>query len=501
MPDGESGEAVRVAIALVETGDVAGAITLLDRALARFPNDPQVLTVLAALHRRQGRLRDALLHCDAAIRAAPGYADAWLERGFAFASGGSMARAGECYRQVLALDPGNVAAHAALASIAARDGDGEAARSHAGAALSGDPDNPTATLALAAAEIEHGDVDRARDLLEALVARLPEPVPDRSQAWTLLGDACARLGDADRAYAAYEHANADFAAIHAGHFAGRAPHREFVTQICEAVATIEFTPGSVGQPPRAAANHVFLLGYPRSGNTLLENALASLSEVVALEERPTMREADREFLAAPDGLARLAALTPAELRPYTDGYWERVVQAGIDPRGKTFVDMDPLKGTRLPLIARLFPQAKVLVMRRDPRDVVWSCFKTSFGLTNTAMDFTTLDGVAAHYDAMMHLIETSRERLQLAFHEVRYEALVTDFDATTQALCRFVGTPWNEAMRRFDRTAQARGVSTASAGQVRRGLYDGSGQWRPFARYLEPVMPRLEPWIERLGYA
>ena len=500
MSDREPHGTILAAVRLAEAGDGNRALTLLADALTRFPNDPQILTALAALHRLQGRLRDALLHCNAAIRAAPGYPDAWLECGFAFASGGSMARARECYERVLALEPDNVAAHAALASLAARDGDTAAARVHASAALSSDPANASAALALATVEIESGCADRARSLLEGLLAQLPRPEPDRSHAWTLLGDAHARLGDPALAHAAYAQAKADFAAIHAEHFAVRKPHREFVAQVGEAVATIDFAPGSAPLSPGAAANHVFLLGYPRSGNTLVENVLASLPEVVALEERPTLREADKEFLAAPAGLARFAALPSAELARYAAAYWDKVAQAGIDPRGKTFVDMDPLKGTRLPLIARLFPQAKVVIMRRDPRDVVWSCFRTNFALTNTAMDFTTLAGAAAHYDATMRLIESARERLDLTFHEVRYENLVVEFDRTTRALCKFSGVAWSEEVRRFDRTAKARGVSTASAAQVRKGLYNGSGQWQPYARWLEPVMPLLQPWVERFGY-
>jgi hypothetical protein len=162
--------------------------------------------------------------------------------------------------------------------------------------------------------------------------------------------------------------------------------------------------------------------------------------------------------------------------------------------------MDPLKGTRLPLIARLFPDARILLMRRDPRDVVWSCFHTNFAFTNAAMDFTTLEKAARHYDAMMRLIETARERLPLNVHVVRYEALVRDFDAETNALCAFAGLEWSEELRRFDRTAKTRGVSTASAGQVRKGLYDGSKQWERYAEFLEPVMPVLQPWIDKFGY-
>ena len=465
------------------------------------PPDPHALIALAAQHRSAGRLRDAVLACDAAIRAAPDYAEAWLERGFVFASGGSMARAEECYERVLALDPSNPDAHAGLASIAARDGRGAQARGHAEAALALEPANPTAALALATVELDEGAPKAARAVLEALLAGLTEPAGDRSAALTLLGDARAKLGDAAGAHAAYLRAKADFAAIHASRYAEREPHRAFVERIAQGISTLDFAPSHpTDEPPHAAAKHLFLLGYPRSGNTLAENVLASLPGVVAIEERPTLRVADQAYLAAPEGLAALARASGAELQAMRASYWQKVAEAGIAAAGRTLVDMDPLKGTRLPLIARLFPHARVVLMLRDPRDVVWSCFRTNFALSNAALDFTTIEGAAAHYDAMMRLIATARARLPLTVHELRYEDLIADFDAATRALCAFAGVPWDPAMRRFDKTAKARGVATASAGQVRKGLYDGSGQWRPFARWLEPAMPLLAPWVERFGY-
>ncbi len=163
--------------------------------------------------------------------------------------------------------------------------------------------------------------------------------------------------------------------------------------------------------------------------------------------------------------------------------------------------MDPLKGIKLPLIAKLFPDARVVVMQRDPRDVVLSCFRQNFRISAAADAFTTIEGVAAHYAALMRLTAICRERLPLAFHDLRYEDLVADFDATTRALCDFTGIAWSPDLRRFDRTAARRGVSTASAAQVSRPLYDGGGQWRRYAQQLAPVMPVLAPWIERFGYA
>ena len=162
--------------------------------------------------------------------------------------------------------------------------------------------------------------------------------------------------------------------------------------------------------------------------------------------------------------------------------------------------MDPLKGLRLSIISRLFPDARILIMRRDPRDVVWSCFHTNFALTSTTYEYTSLESTARHYDALMRLIQASLERLPLTTHEVRYDSLVREFDATTRELCNFIGLAWSPGLRQFSKAAKTRGVSTASAAQVRKPLYDGTRQWERYRAYIDPVLPILQPWIDRFGF-
>ncbi len=482
-------------------GDVASAQGHFGNALSLAPADPEALIGTARCLRLQGQLRDAILHCDAAIQSKPDYADAWLERGFVFASGGSMASARECYAKALEFDPSNIAAHAGLASIMARDGDSSEGRAHALRALEGDPANAIAAAALATMQIESGEAEAARALIEPIANAQTEVSSDSVLLFSLLGDAYDKLKEPEQAYRAYARSKQDFASLYAPRMEGRPSHSDYIDGIARQVATMAVTdPVALGGPSNAAAKHLFLMGYPRSGNTLVENILASLPGVVALEERPTLVEADMAFLTSDDGLARFAALSPAELKPYAQAYWDKIAASGISAPGNCFVDMDPLKGTRLPLISRLFPDARILLLRRDPRDVVWSCFHTNFALTNAAMDFTTLERAARHYDAMMRVIDGAQDRLPLHVCEVRYEALIGDFDAETRAMCAFAGLDWSADLKAFDRTAQKRGVSTASAGQVRRGLYDGSRQWERYAAYLQPVLPILQPWIDKFGY-
>ena len=497
-----------VALARSGRGDYSGADALFERALALEPGNPSTLTSLAIHYRNQSRNRDAVLACEEAIRNYPDYADAWLERGAILASGASNEAARASFAKAVELSPRNAAGHAGLAALAAREGNASLAQTHAAAALSIDPANPVATNALASAELSLGNPAMAHALLVPLLARLTQPSLERSLAHSLIADAFHRQSDHASAYEHYLASNADFVAIHATSAEGELDNTSFVVALTEALDAIDssaWQDALGGRPVGAAGRHLFLVGYPRSGTTLAENILASLPGVEALEERPTLVATDREFIAGDAdeivaGLERFSQMDASALETHRCAYWDKVAASGIPANTPCFVDMDPLKGTRLPFISRLFPDARILIMRRDPRDVVWSCFRTNFAMSSGTLEYTTLERTARHYDALMRLTELAIERLPLNVHIVQYHRLVQDFDAETKAMCEFAGLEWTEVVRGFDRTAAKRGVTTASVGQVTRGLYDGTRQWEAYADYLAPVLPILQPWIDKFGY-
>ena len=497
---------VNAALGRARQGDVAGASALVDRALQMEPRNPAVLTGRAIIYRVEGRMREAVLACDQAIAIEPRMAGAWLERGNVLANGGSPELARESFRKAAKLAPQLADAHANVASLAARDGDMKEARKAAWKALKLDPANLVAANAMASVHLSDGEAQRALDLLAPLVERFG-PGDTRATALSLMGRAHEKLGDHAKAYEHFVRSKQDFAGFTSAIRQGRLSNTDFIHAIREGFATVD--PACWTSPLEPLDNRpspVFLLGYPRSGTTLVENILASIEGVAALEERPTLIETEKRYLLGDRdsivaGLGEFAAASSDALAQQRDGFWDKVFASGVPKDSAHYVDMDPLKGSRLPFIARLLPQARIVIMRRDPRDVVWSCFRTDFAIANSTLEYTSLESTARHYDALMRMTEAAREVLPLAFHELRYEALVADFEATTKDLCAFAGLPWSEAVGDFARTADKRGVATASAGQVRKGLYDGSRQWEPYAEYLEPVLPILAPWIEKFGYS
>lgn len=484
----------------LRTGDAHGAVALLAEADRMQPGQPQTLMALGDALRFTGQFFEGRRALEAAIALMPDYPAAWFSHALTLEALGLLEPALQSYQRVVALAPETAPGHAGMAAVLAQLGRAEESDAAAQRALALAPDDAAAHIAIARRHLSDQRHDEAVRHLAPLAARADLLLPDQVSALTLLGDALDGQDRHDEAFSAYTAANQRLAAMHA--HAGPSQHLPLVEAIGRAVA--EADPACFAGPapvhPQAADRHIFLIGYPRSGVTLVEQILATAQGVETLEEHPTLAGASERYLHG-EGIAALCDISEDEANALRDAYWEAVRRFGIDPAGKTFVDMEPLKTLQLPLIARLFPAARVVFVRRDPRDVVWSCFRRSFVLNAASREFSSLDRTARHYDAVMRLAETCLARLPLQVYIVDYARLVRDFDAETQRLCAFAGLPWSEAMRRFEKTARGRAVSTRSAAQVRRGLFDGGGQWRRYERHLAPVLPILEPWVRKFGYA
>ena len=487
------------------TGEYLAAGDLLARALELAPGDLRTTFALGRLYKAAGHAPEALEVFDAALRLDDRFVLAWREKGLVLELLGDAEAAAACYRRAVELDPAYPDAHAGLASASVKLGDRPATRRHAAKALALKPRHSTAVCALARAELADHDPVGAERLLRDFFSTPASDPHDRAVALGLLSEALDEQDQCAQAFAASEACNAAYAGLNAHRFArpGVETHPGFVRRLEDWFAALPATDWSTADAtanPGPVQGHVFLCGYPRSGTTLLENALAGCPDVVALEEKPTLEDADRAFLGDADGLQRLLELDAAGAAPWREAYWRRVRSCGVEPDGKVFIDKSPMATVSLPLIRKLFPAAKILIARRDPRDVVLSCFRQHFSMNPATYAFTTLDGAARHYDAVMRLTERYLAALPVDAHVVDYRDLVADFDGTTQKACAFIGVDWTQGARDFAATARRRRAASASAEQVQRPLYSGSGRWRRYRDQLEGVLPLLEPWVERFGY-
>ena len=453
--------------------------------------------------RQQGRNTEALALFDAAQARLPDLPGVDFARSGALQQLGRREEAVESLRKALTREPDHVSALACLAMISAELGDFTTASQSGAAAVERDPDNPFALIALAITDIEERRFAAAHERLERTIAN-PAFMGDEGVTFAIVlaADAYDRQGKFADAFALYRTSKARLRAIHAAKFG---PAR-MIRDVESCIGYFRYSPRwSASRIPPATAEephrHVFLLGFTRSGTTLLESILAMSPEVVHADEVDFLSDAGRGLdIYSEAGLEKLAMLGENEIIERQDVYWQAVHSAEFRVAGKVFVDKMPLNSLRLSLICRLFPSARLIFVVRDPRDVVLSCFRRLFSASLTTFEYFNLEDCARFYAAVMTLVDLCREKLPLDLYEHRHEQMIAAFEPSIRAVCNFIGIDWSEDMRDFHRVT--RDVTILSAAQVRRGLYaEGVGQWRRYRDALAPILPILAPWVRRFGYA
>jgi tetratricopeptide (TPR) repeat protein len=490
---------------LEHEGRVEEALGLLERAIALAPADVGVRNALSICLQRLERPGEALHHIDLLIKAHPDLSFAHANRGNALISLAALGEARASHLRALELDPNNLASQVALAAIATHRGDHEEARGWARRVLARLPGLPDAVLSLAAAELATGSVDSAQLLLNQVLADPRTGQAERARANGLLGDVLDAAGRHDEAFGAYSTCNGILRQLYQRRFGTGTGMVTYVEAVIAALGRTN--PADWAVPPAGnasaggAAGHVFLIGFPRSGTTLLEVALDGHPRIASLEEHELLKAGVLTYMREPVDFAPLLRAGEAELDALRERYWREVREAGLDVSGKVFLDKHPLHSLKLPLIARLFPRARILFAQRDPRDVILSCFRRRFSMNPAMYQLLTIEGAAAFYDATMRLAAQARHLLGLDWQVVRYESLVEDLEQQLRAICAFIGLDWVPDLKNFAARAQARERATPSTAQLTRGLdRSGVAHWRHYRSSLEAVLPTLEPWVRRLGY-
>ncbi|WP_294192470.1 tetratricopeptide repeat-containing sulfotransferase family protein [uncultured Sphingomonas sp.] len=305
-------------------------------------------------------------------------------------------------------------------------------------------------------------------------------------------DIAERRGDADQAFAEFTLMNE---ATLAG--AGEGDELSYLTRVRREgdgrlAATVRTgSTASATQP----ASPVFIMGFPRSGTTLLDTLLMNDPHFHVMEELPIVGTIEAEARAA-GGVDRA---DPDQLR---QRYFDLLAQVAPNDQHAVVVDKFPLHLARAPLLYRMFPDARMIFVERHPFDVVLSCFMANFQLNFAMRHLTSLGEAAALYDATMTSFANAESQLPLNVHRFRYERLVADPDAELRALMRFLDVPWNDDLLDNQASASRRGhIATASYSQVTEPIYTRAiDRWRRYERHFGEAAALLRPWCEKLGY-
>lgn len=412
--------------------------------LAAEPAPMVVRALRGAILMQLGREDAALDDLAAVAEAEPDRATSWLAHGHALRAIGRRDEAIAAYRRALAIEPMLADAWWSIADL------------------------KTASL---------GADDVAA--MEALSDDAALPASVRSQAEFALGRAREDAGDHGRAFAHYRAANALRRSIEPY---DEAAHRSFVRRMIETTDEAFFA--AHAGSGNLASGPIFVVGMPRSGSTLVEQILASHSQVEGLSELPTITNLAR---AIPDYPAGLVDLSPDSLMRLGSEYLA-ATRARQRTDARHTIDKFPGNAFHAALIHLILPNARIVDVRRDPRDSCVSLYAQSFaGGQSYSYDLGDLGRYYARYVALMdHFDRVLPGRI----FRLGYESLVDDLEGETRRLLAFCGLDFEPGTLRY--FAHERAVRTASSEQVRQPIYRNSvGRWRRFEPWLEPLQQGL----------
>ncbi len=336
--------------------------------------------------------------------------------------------------------------------------------------------------------------NKPSESLRVLSKLRPQDIPNhslRARLFRIMAQAHEGLKDYREAYALYQRQNNENPAV-------TFDKLNFLKNI-DRLARVD-----VPALPSDTRQECFMMvGFPRSGTTLLENALAAHPEVETFEEISSMTSAMGFLQRVLDDNITVAAKRQEVFERARQRYYVEIDRRRKRPGARVLVDKLPIGSAHIQLMEKLFPEKRYIFSIRHPFDVVLSCFKQNF-MPNAAMEnFRTIEDACNLYDRVMSIwfgvFPGETERVLY----IRYDDLVTDFRTEVTRALAFLGVDWNDEINRFAELSDARQVTTPSYAKVRSGLTIGvQSSWQHY-RFLfdTPHGRKLHKWIDRFGYS
>jgi Flp pilus assembly protein TadD len=457
------------------------ALTALSRASHLDPENVDARHLLARAYGLLLRFDEAVTAFEAVNRQRPNNAEILAGYARALGNAGRTSEALDTYRKAAALNPNDDAVQQGMASILIDLGKSEEAAVLLRKAIGLKPSRPGPYEQLARlGELNAAELEAARKH-----ASNSGTAPLDAASFKLaVGTALLRQNKHAEAFVFLSEANA-------------ARDRQRNYDPGRVAALVEAVKDAMSETPRPLIaspidRPIFIMGMPRTGTTLVEQIFARHSKVypggeraVGGELRRTLQVTNQSFRTA---LRNLKPDLEAVLR---DRYFAGLPTAAASAERVT--DKLPDNIWNLPLLRRLFPGTRIIICRRHPLDTLWSIFEQGFG--PQVPYASNLANIANHVAAQDLVLQKWLAEDEGMSCEVLYEELVQRFPETARKLIEFTGLDWEEACLSFEQSDRA--VRTASATQVRRGIYTSSiGRWKNFSEQLRPQQMFLAPQID-----
>ena len=459
------------------------AIRILTQVLEIEPRQPHALRNLAGILGLMRQPAQAKIYLDRLLELMPSSSQANLDAANNALALNQAELAIRLSRKAVSLAPQNADACLTLADALEAGGRFEQARSEYLAVLAREPGNVVALsrlLGLRDQEVSERHELDAKQLLSS--SALSETQR------TLLHFGLAEYYDSRQLYdEAFAHFSAANEARHRWYPFDSDKFSRIVDELIRAFSTQAL--GALPIPAVRTTRAVFIVGMPRSGTTLVEQIIASHSQIAAGGELPTITNIATDIARTqnryPGGIFTLGA---SALTRHAEGYLNELT--GISADALRVTDKMPFNFVHLGLIAALCPDARIIHCRRGLLDTCTSCHFTTF---NKHLQFASdLRTLGRYYLDYRRLMDHWKAVIPVPMLEVDYERLVTDTEPMVRRLVDFCEVDWEPACAEFHRTE--RGIRTPSRWQVRQPIYRHAvGRWRNYEKHLAPLMDILAP--------
>ena len=521
----------------VEAQDYPDAILLLVNMIEIDPNWEKGFSLLAACNQKADDSALAVKSFEKVLKVKPGSAAMYVNLGIALTKQGETKKAIANFKKALAIKPDNAAAYYNMGKALKDQGKLEEAIEAYNKALAIKPDYAEA-WSIGAEALEEWNklqelglwLQRAFQILETVPSDISfmkakllwrnkdtqeaiklisnidvETItPTRQQDYLNLKAKCYEASkDYDLAYDCFENMNS--LVTKSNDYLECNPEGYF-QNIKETLASLksnslENPANNVTEQPDLVP--VFLVGFPRSGTTLLDTILRSHSSIDVVEEQPLVSSA--KALVEKSGYSEIAQALPKDVisgaRKAYNTELDKHREPSVDK--SVLIDKLPLNLLQIPLIQQLYPEAKFILALRHPLDTILSCWMQNFKLNSAMANMVDLDRIVEFYCVAMETFKVCRAGYNLNVHQIKYEDLIEDLGGETSALLKFLDLDWEAQMENYQETALNRGrIHTPSYSQVVQPIYkDAKYRWLNYEKHLRQYITQVEPWIDEFCYS
>jgi len=487
---------------LVQTQRFELAKSLLYKATQINPNYAAAHNNLGATLKELGEYQNAINCCQKAIKINPNYADAHYNLGLVFKELGEFKKAISCFKKAIQIHPSYIIAHQNLMEAYEKTNQERELKSAISNAQTLIKDNPIIKLYEGILLSRNEKFVEAKNCLKLISFETNETNKEILRVSTL-AKCYDRIGDTDKAFNYFKKANLLSQKTKIKNFDKNKYLQEIkIRKEFFKKSNIEKWP-TLKQPDNEPSP-IFLIGFPRSGTTLLDTILRSHPLIEVVEEQFMVEQLINSLNQLPNSkFENIKEIENEQIIKIRKTYFESL-ESQIQNKNNTklYIDKLPLNIIHVGEIVRIFPNAKFIVSLRHPCDCVLSCFMQDFELNDAMANFLNLDDAAHLYDAVMKLWTQYTSIFSINYHEVKYENLIENFEPTVRSILNFLELSWDDAVLNYLITAKKRDrITTPSYYQVTKPIYSYAiGRWQRYKKQTSNIYPILEGWIKKFNY-